>query len=113
MRPEAGKEAGQIDVPVLYGESDGVWISMQCEAQKKVEVRVAILSNRKKQISTNRYRLENKATMTAVGMSLEAWQEHVLQTAHQVYRLENTKLLMTSGDGNRWVRYTFNRLGIR
>lgn len=105
--------AGQIEAPVLYGESDGVWLHLQREDRKSAEVRVAILSNGKKQIGKDRYRLENKCSMTAIGVSSEAWQEHILRTAHQVYHLENTKLLVTGGDGNQWVRHTFDRLAIQ
>ena len=107
-----GLEAGQIEAPVLYGESDGVWVHLQREAQRSTEVRVAILSNGKKPIGKDRYRLENKCSISAIGMSSDAWEEHVLRTAHEVYRLENTKLLITGGDGNQWVRHTFDRFGI-
>lgn len=106
-------ESGKVDAPVLYGESDGVWVHLQREAQRSIEVRVAILSNGKKQIGKDRYKLENKCSMTAIGLSSEAWQEQILRTAHQVYDLENTKLLVTGGDGNQWVRHTFDRIDIR
>ena len=109
----AGIAAGQIEAPVLYGESDGVWVHLQREAQRSTEVRVAILSNGKKQIGKDRYRLENKCCMTAIGLSSEAWQEQILRTAHQVYHLENTRLLVTGGDGNQWVRHTFDRIDIQ
>lgn len=109
----ASIEAGKIEAPVLYGESDGVWIHLQRESQRSTEVQVAILSNGKKQIGKDRYRLENKCTVTAIGLSTEAWQEQILRTAHQVYHLENTKLLVTGGDGNQWVRHTFDRIDIQ
>ncbi|MHB0987486.1 MAG: UPF0236 family transposase-like protein [Bellilinea sp.] len=109
----AGIEAGQIEAPILYGESDGVWVHLQREDRKSTEVRVAILSNGKKQIGKDRYRLENKCCMTAIGLSSDAWQEQILRTAHQVYHLENTKLLVTGGDGNQWVRHTFDRIDIK
>jgi len=109
----ANLEAGQIEAPVLYGESDGVWVHLQREAQKSIEVRVAILSSGKKLIGKGRYRLENKCKITSIGMNSEAWQEQILRTAHQAYHLENTKLLITGGDGNQWVRHSFDRLDIR
>ena len=106
-------EAGQIEAPVLYGESDGVWVHLQREAQKSIEVRVAILSSGKKLIGKDRYRLENKCKITSIGLNSEAWQEQILRTAHQVYNLANTKMLITGGDGNQWVRHSFDRLDIR
>lgn len=37
-------EAGKIKAPVLYGESDGVWVHLQREKRRSAEVRVAIMS---------------------------------------------------------------------
>jgi hypothetical protein len=109
----AAVEAGKIEAPVLYGESDGVWVHLQREAQRSAEVRVAILSNGKTAVGRDRYRLENKCSLTAIGLNSEAWQEQVLKTAHQNYCLEKTKLLVTGGDGNQWVRQTFERIDLR
>lgn len=111
---EGGGEVkgGKVEAPVLYGESDGVWVHLQREVQRSAEVRVAILSNGKTAVGKNRYRLENKSTLTAIGVSSEAWQEKVLRAAHQNYNLENTKQLVTGGDGNQWVRHTFDRIDL-
>lgn len=47
---EEGKDIkpGIIPTKVLYGESDGVWISLQGEAKQKTEVRVGILHTGKR-----------------------------------------------------------------
>lgn len=41
-------EPRRIPAKVLYGESDGVWISLQREEKRKAEVRVGILYTEKK-----------------------------------------------------------------
>lgn len=104
---------GKVRAPVLYGESDGVWLHLQREKRRSVEVRVATMYSGKTPIGKNRYRLEDKCTVAAIGLHGEAWQEHVLRTAHGYYDLEYTHLLAAGGDGNQWVGNTFNRFGIK
>jgi hypothetical protein len=80
---EAGEEIvpGKVKADVLYGESDGVWLHLQREKRRSVEVRVATLYSGKQLIGKHRY-----------------------------YDLEQTRLLISGGDGNQWVRQTFQRL---
>lgn len=112
---ERGEEirGGKEIAPVLYGESDGVWVHLQRENRRSAEVRVAVMSSGRKQIGKDRYRLEKKCCLTAVGVNSEEWQEQVLRTAHCQYDLSQTQLLISGGDGNHWVRHSFDRLGVR
>jgi hypothetical protein len=103
---------GKIPAPVLYGESDGVWVHLQREERRSTEVRVAILSTGRKQVGKGRFRLENKQCVTAIGMNSEMWQEHLLREAHLVYDLTQTRILISGGDGNQWVRHSFDRMGL-
>lgn len=105
-------EAGKIRAPVLYGESDGVWVHLQREKRRSAEVRVAILSTGRKQIGKDRYRLENKRCIMAIGLNSEMWQEQIVREAHLYYDLSGTKMLISGGDGNQWVRHSFDRLQI-
>ena len=68
-------EAGKQEVEVLYGESDGVWIYLQGEDQKKTEVRVGILYTGKKAIAEGRNRLENKVAVTVLKVNCVECQE--------------------------------------
>jgi hypothetical protein len=105
-------EAGKIAAPVLYGESDGVWVHLQREKRRSTEVRVAILSTGRKRVGKDRYRLENKHCVTAIGLNSEMWQEHILREAHMTYDLTQTRILISGGDGNQWVRHSFERMGL-
>jgi hypothetical protein len=100
---------GMVEAEVLYGESDGVWLHLQRENRRSIEVRVATMYSGKKPLGKKRYRLTDKCSIAALGLSGDAWQEHVLKTAHRYYDLEKTNLLITGGDGNQWVRHTFQR----
>ncbi len=105
-------EAGRIKAPVLYGESDGVWVHLQRERRRSAEVRVAIMSTGRKQIGKDRYRFENKRCITAIGLNSEMWQEQIVRESHLYYDLSETKRLICGGDGNQWVRHSFDRMEI-
>src|SRR4030042_358490 len=104
---------GKVKAEVLYGESDGVWLHLQREKRRSGEVRVAPLYSGKKLLGKNRYRLADKCSIATLGISGEAWQEHVLKTAHRYYDLEHTRMLISGGDGNQWVRRTFQRFELQ
>lgn len=106
------EEPGKVCAPVLYGESDGVWVHLQREKRKSTEVRVAILSTGRKAVGKDRFRLENKHCLTAIGLDSQAWQEQIVREAHRHYDLEHTRLLVYGGDGNQWVRHSFDRMQI-
>lgn len=105
-------EAGKVKAPVLYGESDGVWVHLQREKRRSAEVRVAIMSTGRKQIGKDRYRLVNKRCITAIGLNSEQWQEQIVRETHLYYDLSETKMLISGGDGNQWVRHSFDRMEI-
>lgn len=104
-------EPGKVPAKVLYGESDGVWISLQGEEKQKTEVRVGVLYTGKKTVGVGRKALENKVAMTKIVKNSQEWQETLLKTAYTHYDLSNTKQLVVGGDGNRWVRQSFDMLG--
>jgi hypothetical protein len=105
-------EAGKQKAEVLYGESDGVWISLQGEARKKTEVRVGILYTGKQVIAEGRNRLENKVAVTKIVKNSQEWQETMLKTAYEHYDLDSTTQLIVGGDGAKWVRQSFDLLGL-
>ncbi|MDI9566292.1 MAG: ISLre2 family transposase [Brevefilum fermentans] len=105
-------EPGRIPAQVLYGESDGVFIPLQREAKKKVEVRVGVMYTGKKVIGVGRKALENKVVVTKIVKNSQEWQETILKTAYEHYDLSNTTQLVVGGDGNSWVKQSFDLLGL-
>jgi hypothetical protein len=85
---------------------------LQREKRRSTEVRVAILSTGRKRVGKDRFRLENKQCMTAIGLNSEMWQEHILREAHLAYDLSRTRILISGGDGNQWVRHSFDRMDL-
>lgn len=105
-------QRGNIPAEVLYGESDGVWISLQGEEKRKTEVRVGIMYTGKKSVGVGRKALKNKVVVTKIVKNSQEWQETLLKTAYQHYDLTNTAQLMVGGDGGSWVRHSFDLLGL-
>ena len=105
-------EPGHIPAKVLYGESDGVFVPLQREAKKKVEVRVGILYTGKRVIGVGRKALENKVVVTKIVKSSQEWQETTLRTAYEHYDLSKTTQMVVGGDGNSWVKQSFDLMDL-
>ncbi|MBE0509061.1 MAG: ISLre2 family transposase [Marinospirillum sp.] len=105
-------EPGRVPAKVLYGESDGVFVPLQREAKKKVEVRVGVMYTGKKVIGVGRKALENKVVVTKIVKNSQEWQETILKTAYEHYDLSKTAQMVVGGDGNSWVKQSFDLLGL-
>jgi hypothetical protein len=103
---------GKISAPVLYGESDGVWLHLQHEKERRKEVRVATVYTGKKPIGKDRYEAINKLVFTQLGGNTREWQIHLRELIDHTYRLSDTQLLVAGGDGNLWVRQSFDLLNL-
>ena len=108
----AEDEEKKISSPVLFGESDGVMISLQREKQRKVEARVGILYTGKKTIGVGRKRLENKVCMTKIVRNSKEWKQIIQKMADKHFNLSTVEYLITGGDGNTWVKQSFDYLWV-
>ena len=108
----ADAPSGQVKAPVLFGETDGTYVSLQRERQRKAEVRVAVMYSGKKRIAAGRWGLKDKVAFTALCNDSEEWQETLLLTANRAYDLGACGCLVVGGDGGAWVRQSFDRLDI-
>ena len=102
----------KINAPVLFGESDGVMIALQRERRRKVEARVGIMYTGKKAIGAGRYRLQNKVCMTKLVHNSQEWQQIIQKMADKHYDLSAVKYLITGGDGNVWVKKSFDYISV-
>ena len=109
-----GAEDGEqkISSPVLFGESDGVMISLQREKQRKIEARVGIMYTGKKTIGVGRKRLENKVCMTKIVRNSKEWKQIIQKMADKHYDLSAVEYLITGGDGNTWVKQSFDYIWV-
>ncbi len=98
----------KIRTPILFGESDGVILSLQREKQRKIEARVGIMYTGKKTIEVGRKRLENKVCMTKIVRNSKEWKWTIQIMADRHYNLSSVQHLITGGNGNTWVKYSFD-----
>jgi hypothetical protein len=105
---QRSERTGKTEAEVLYAESDGVWIHLQREQRKRQEARVAVMYSGKKGVGKGRFGLKNKVVMTQLCGETLDWQIKLRELADQNYDLEHTKLLVVGGDGNSWVRQSFD-----
>jgi len=102
----------KIRSPILFGESDGVMISLQREQQRKVEARVGIMYTGKKTVGVGRKRLENKVCMTKIVRNSKEWKQTIQKMADKHYDLSAVEHLITGGDGNTWVKQSFDYIWV-
>ena len=103
----------KIKAPILFGESDGVMISLQREKQRKVEARVGVMYTGKKTVAVGRKRLENKVCMTKIVRNSKEWKLTIQKMADKYYDLSAVEHLITGGDGNTWVKQSFDYLWVK
>lgn len=108
----ADAASGQVRADILFGETDGTYISLQREKAERAEVRVGVMYSGKERIAQGRWGLRDKVVFTAMCEDSEAWQENLLLTANAKYDLAACKCLVVGGDGGAWVRGSFDRLGV-
>lgn len=106
------EERGKIKAPVLYTESDGVWLHLQQAKTKRAEVKVGLLYTGKRSIGSHRFACENKVVMTQLGGSNEEWQIKLRELADRTFDLNHTKCLVVGGDGATWVKHSFDLLNL-
>jgi len=57
--------------------------------------------------------LKTSTASTAIGLNGEQWQELIVRETQFYYDLSETKMLISDGDGNQWVRHSFDRMSIQ
>lgn len=112
MEDEQNIEPGTIKTNRLMAEADGVIIRLQGEAQKRAEVKVAVFYTGKTPIALHRNRLLNKFMTCQLGMSNETWQKHLSTFADRTFKLSDVAFAQIGGDGAKWVRNSFEYLGV-
>jgi hypothetical protein len=105
-------EPGKIVAPVIMAEADGTFIKLQREKAKQAEVKVGMFYTGKQAIAPHRNRLINKVISCQLGMTNEEWQQHLCALAYRHYDMSKVQFLQIGGDGAKWVRKSFDHLGI-
>lgn len=100
---KAGKIQGEKEAPVLFEETDGVYIRLQREKQEKAEIKVGIAYDGWKETGKDRYMLDGKVVVAGISESKE-FQEYREATIAQTYNLDETEIRIMNADGAEWVK---------
>ncbi|UCH60855.1 MAG: ISLre2 family transposase [Anaerolineales bacterium] len=104
-RGEVGPEAGERRVERLYMEADGVYVRLQRQPNKHLEVHSAIAYEGWERLPAAResYRLCEKRVYCHAGEQFAFWEGVSLAWAHK-WDLSSVQEVIHGGDGARWVR---------
>jgi len=100
---KAGQIKGDKEAPVLFEETDGVYVRLQREKQDKGEIKVGIAYDGWKETGNDRYTLDGKVVVAGFSKSKE-FQEYREATIAQTYNLDETDIRIMNADGAEWVK---------
>lgn len=100
---KAGQIKGDKEAPVLFEETDGVYVRLQREKQDKGEIKVGIAYDGWKETGNDRYTLDGKVVVAGFSKSKE-FQEYREATIAQTYNLNETDIRIMNADGAEWVK---------
>ena len=100
---KAGRVKGDKEAPVLFEETDGVYVRLQREKQDKGEIKVGIVYDGWKKTGKDRYCLDGKVVVAGFSKSKE-FQEYREATIAQTYNLDETDIRIMNADGAEWVK---------
>ena len=100
---KSGKVKGDKEAPVLFEETDGVYVRLQKEKQKKGEIKIGIAYDGWKETGKNRYTLDGKVVVAGFSKSKE-FQEYREATIAKTYNLDETDVRIMNVDGAEWIK---------
>lgn len=106
---EAGQARGKECIPVLFEEMDGVWLSMQGKAHKKMkkqEMKVFTMYEGW-EADTRRSRLVNKLMLAGMEPSTEFHRKREALIESR-YAVEEIGQRILNGDGGNWIKESYD-----
>ena len=100
---KAGKVHGDKECAVLFEETDGVYVNLQNEKNKKGEIKVGIAYDGWKKVGKERYSLDGKVAVAGFSAASEfqAFREAAIA---ELYNLDEVELRIMNADGAEWVK---------
>lgn len=107
---EAGQAEGKESLPVLFEEMDGVWLSMQDNAHKKMkkqEMKVFTMYEGWDADSKDRSRLVNKTMLAGMEKSSEFHRKREA-LIEKTYDADGIQQRVLNGDGGSWIKEPYD-----
>ncbi len=100
---KAGNVSGEKETPVLFEETDGVYVRLQRERNTKGEIKVGIAYDGWKKTGKNRYSLDGKVVVAGFSTSSE-FQAYREAAIAEIYNMDEVELRIMNADGAEWVK---------
>lgn len=100
---KSGQVKGNKEVPVLFEETDGVYVRLQREKKDKGEIKIGIAYDGWKKTGKDRYALDEKVVVAGFSKSKE-FQEYREATIAKTYNLDETEIRIMNADVAEWVK---------
>lgn len=98
-----GQVQGETITPVLFEETDGVYVKLQREKKESGEIKVGIAYDGWKQTGKNRYALDKKVVVAGFSKSKE-FQEYREAAIAEKYNTDEIEIRLMNADGAEWVK---------
>ena len=101
---KAGAVQGDICTPVLFEETDGVYVNLQREKQDMAEIKVGIAYDGWKQTGKERFALDQKVVVAGFSKAkeFEAYREAAIA---EKYNTDEIEIRLMNADGAEWIKH--------
>ncbi|HHY34982.1 MAG TPA: ISLre2 family transposase [Firmicutes bacterium] len=95
---------GKRQVPVLFVEVDGYWVSMQKEKDREVRMMVSDEGWKPRTPGSDEYELVNKSHYLETDMQREDFWDKASRHLYSMYDIDEKTLVIINGDRAKWIR---------
>ena len=100
---KAGNVQGDIITPVLFEETDGVYVNLQREKQDMAEIKVGIAYDGWKQTGKDRFALDEKIVVAGFSKAKE-FQAYREAAIAEKYNTDEIEVRLMNADGAEWIK---------
>ena len=100
---KAGRVCGKTETPVLFEETDGVYVKLQREEQEAAEIKVGLAYDGWKDQGRERFALDNKVVVAGFARSKE-FQEFREAAIAEKYNTDEIEIRLMNADGSEWIK---------
>ncbi len=100
---KAGNVQGDIITPVLFEETDGVYVNLQREKQDMAEIKVGIAYDGWKQTGKDRFALDEKVVVAGFSKAKE-FQAYREAAIAEKYNTDEIEVRLMNADGAEWIK---------
>lgn len=100
---KAGNVQGDIITPVLFEETDGVYVNLQREKQDMAEIKVGIAYDGWKQTGKDRFAIDEKVVVAGFSKAKE-FQAYREAAIAEKYNTDEIEVRLMNADGAEWIK---------